>query len=76
MLSLMIILLFGLMESDCSGDERVCFFSSVLPAGGQKCKQSVLGVGVVFEDGGGSAVHPAVGDALQGGGAHWPMKSF
>lgn len=43
------------------------FFSSVPPAGGQKCKQSVLGVGVVFEDGGGSAVDPAVVDALQGG---------
>ena len=43
------------------------FNTSVPPAWGQKCEQTVLGVGGVFEGGGISPVDSAVVDVLQRG---------
>lgn len=62
----MIMLLFAVYESDCSGDGRVfsprgpASDTSVPPARGQKCDGTLLGVFVV------SAADPAVAGALQG----------
>ena len=61
------------MESDSSWERRVlesggpAFHTYVPTAWGEKCDQSMLGVGGIFDDGNSSPVDSAVIDALQRG---------